>query len=62
MQTNKIYEVTFDTDDTITAATLSKPNEVVMLMSAGTVVRFNLDDKKGGSLFSVKSAFTYSEG
>lgn len=62
MNTDKIYDITFDTDETIMAATLSKPNEVVMLMSLGSVVRFNLDARQGEYLFSVKSGFTYSDG
>jgi hypothetical protein len=62
MKTNKIYEITFDTEETIMTATLSKANEVVMLMSSGTVIRFNLDDKNGKHLFSVKSIISYSDG
>lgn len=62
MKVNKIYDITFDTDESIMTATLSKSNEVVMLMSSGSVVRSNLDDKKGEYLFSVKSSFSYSDG
>ena len=62
MKTNKIYDTTIDTDETIITATLSKSNEVIMLMSSGNVIRFNVDDEKGEHLFSVKSAFSYSDG
>lgn len=62
MKTNKIYEITFDTDETIINATLSKVNEVVMLMSSGDVYRYNLENQKGEYLFSVKSDITYSNG
>ncbi|WP_046368638.1 hypothetical protein [Flavihumibacter petaseus] len=62
MKLNKIYDIEFDTEDTIVAATLSKINEVVMLMSSGSVVRFNLDDRAGRHLFSVKSEFGYPDG
>ena len=62
MKANKIHDITFDTDETIMTATLSKPNEVVMLMSSGAVIRFNLDNQKGKHLFSVKSDFDYSDG
>jgi hypothetical protein len=62
MKTNKIYDITFDTDETIMTATLSKSNEVVMLMSSGSVIRFNLDDRVGKHLFSVKSDIGYSDG
>lgn len=52
---SKIYEITFDTDETIVASTMSKSHEIIMLMSSGDVVRFNLKEKKGEKLFSVKS-------
>lgn len=57
MNVNKIYDITFDSDETIMTATLSKSNEVVMLMSSGNVIRFNLDDQMGDFLFSVKDDF-----
>lgn len=62
MKINKIYEITFDTDETIMTATLSKSNEVVMMMNSGSVIRFNLEDNNGEYLFSVKSNFGYSDG
>lgn len=62
MTTETVYDITFDTDNSIIAATLSKPNEVIMLMSSGDVVRFNLDDKNGKYLFSVKSDIEYTDG
>lgn len=62
MKTNKIYDITFDTDETIMTATLSKSNEIVMLMSSGSVIRFNLNDREGKHLFSVKSNIGYSDG
>lgn len=62
MTTETVYDITFDTDNSIMAATLSKPNEVVMLMSSGNVIRFNLDDKNGKYLFSVKSGIGYTDG
>src|SRR5688572_21348407 len=62
MKANKIHDITFDTDETIMAATLSKANEVVMLLSSGSVSRFNVDDRKGKYLFSVKSDMGYSDG
>lgn len=62
MKTNKIYDITVDTEDTIITATLSKPNEVVMLLSSGDVIRFNLDEQKGEQLFSVKSNIHYTDG
>ncbi len=62
MKANNIYDITFDTDETIMNATLSKSNEVVMMMSSGSVIRYNLDDRAGKHLFSVKSDIGYSDG
>jgi hypothetical protein len=62
MKATKIHDITLDTDETIMTATLSKSDEVVMLMSSGSVIRFNLDDQKGKHLFSVKSDIGYSDG
>lgn len=61
MKVNKIHDITFDTDETIVTATLSKSDEVVMLMSSGSIIRFNLDDQNGKHLFSVKSNIGYSD-
>ena len=62
MKANKIYNITFVTEETIITATLSKSNEVVMLMNSGSIIRFNLDDKTGKYLFSVKNNIGYSDG
>lgn len=62
MKPNKIYEIVLETDETIMSAILSKTNEIVMLMSSGSVNRFNLDDHTTENLFSVKSLFGYTDG
>jgi len=62
MKINKTHEITFDTDETIITVTISKSNEIVMLMNSGNVIRFNLNEKKGNHLFSVKSNIEYSDG
>src|SRR5262245_22721201 len=62
MKLNKLYDIRFDTDETIMTAALSKSNEVVLLMSSGNVIRFNVDDGSGKQLFSVKGSFESSEG
>ena len=41
----KVNEVSFETTDTITAATLSNQNEIVFLLDSGCVKRFNFDTK-----------------
>lgn len=61
MEIKKIYEITFDTDDALVAATLSKANEIVMLLSSGDVARFNLDKQEGEYLFSAKSTIGYHD-
>lgn len=59
----KINEITLDTEESIVASTLSKNNEVVLLMSSGNVIRYNIDDKIGGTLlFSVKEEMNYTDG
>lgn len=62
MKKNKVYEITFDTDETIITSTLSKTNEIVMLLSSGGVIRFNLESKEGKYLFSVQNGFSYTDG
>lgn len=62
MKIRKLHEINFDADETIMTATISQPDEIVMLMSSGNVVRFNLNEKKGMPLFSVKSNTVYSDG
>jgi len=62
MNIEKLHEVVFNMEETIVTATMSKPNEIVMLLSSGNVGRFNLDEQKGTYLFSVKSSFESSDG
>lgn len=62
MKVVKTHDIAFDTNESIVFATLSKSNEVVMLMSSGGVIRFNLDDQRGQYLFSVKRDIGYSDG
>lgn len=51
----------FDTEH-ICAATLSKENEVVMLLNNQTVYRFSLENIKFDPIFSVDSQFTFTDG
>lgn len=62
MKTVKIQDITFDTEDAITAVALKNVNEMIMLLSSGVVVCFNLEERKGQKLFSVESHFTYEDG
>lgn len=62
MKITELHNIKLDTEETILSATLSSPNEAVLLMSSGTVVRHTIDEQKTESLFSVKSPFTHSDG
>lgn len=55
MKTNKIYDISLDTDHTIITSTQSKSDEVIALMSSGDVIRFNMHNQTEEHLFSVKS-------
>lgn len=62
MDLHKIHEVTFDTDHVIRAATLSGPDEAVLLMSSGAVIRYHTGQQKTQYLFSVKDDIGYRDG
>lgn len=62
MKITELHKITFDTDENIMTATLSTSNEVVMLMSSGNVIRYNINDKTKQNLFPVKSCFTFEDG
>lgn len=62
MKVIKVRDITLDTDETIMAATLSKSNEAVLLLSSGSVIRLDLDSQNGTYLFSVKSDIGYTDG
>ena len=55
MKIDKQYEIVFDNDETILSATLSKNNEVVVLMNSGNVIRYDIDQQKSEQLFSIKN-------
>ena len=62
MRINKIQEITFDTEATIVAATLSGANEVLLLMNDGNVIKHKVNEKKSQHLFSVKTPFHHTDG
>lgn len=62
MEITKIHDIRFDTEERIMTATLAAENSLIMLMSSGNVIRYNIDEQKGEHLFSVKSNFTYEDG
>ena len=61
MNLTKIQTVTFDTEDRIITSALSAPNELVMLLSSGDVIRYDFKEQKGEHLFSVKSSISYTD-
>ncbi len=62
MKISQVYNIMFDAEESIITATLSAPNELILLMSSGNVIRYNMDDLRGQFLFSVKSSFNYEDG
>ncbi|MVM36939.1 hypothetical protein GO730_03415 [Spirosoma sp. HMF3257] len=62
MKINKLHEISFDTNDTIITSTLSKPNELVMLLSSGSVIKYDLESQKEEQLFSIKNDIVYPDG
>jgi len=62
MEISQTHNVTFDTEESIITATLSAPDELVMLMSSGNVIRFDCAEKKGEHLFSTKNSFNHEDG
>ena len=61
LEIKKIHDLTFDTEETILATTLSAPNECVMLMSDGKIIRYNIEKEDNEVLFSVKNRVSYSD-
>ena len=62
MKIEKLHEIIFNTEEIIVTATISKPNELVILMNSGSVIRYNLDEQKGKQLFTIKNDLRYSDG
>ncbi|MFT6842911.1 MAG: hypothetical protein ACJASR_001684 [Psychroserpens sp.] len=62
MEISQVHNITFDTEESIITATVSAPDELVMLMSSGNVIRYDIDEQKGEHLFSVKSSFSHEDG
>jgi len=62
MKLLKINELNFDTEDKIRSYALSKPNELVLLISSGDVIRYDIQEQKKHHLFSVKSGIGYADG
>lgn len=61
MNLTKVHDVTFETEERIITSALSAPNEFLMLLSSGDVIRYNFDEQKTDHLFSVKSSFSYED-
>ena len=60
MEIEKIHELIFE--EKIETATLSNSNKIVMLMSSGSVITFNLIEENAEYLFSTKSNFSFEDG
>ncbi len=62
MNLKKIHELSFEKNETILTATLSNANELVMLLSSGSVIRHQIKEGIAEHLFSVKNDLVYSDG
>ena len=62
MQLCKINEITIDSGESIRTATLSGSNEIVILLSSGIVISYNIVEQKRKHLFSVHSDTGYPDG
>lgn len=62
MEISKVYDIAFSTEESIMTASLSGPSELIMLMSSGDVIRYNIEKQEGEGLFSVKSNISYQDG
>lgn len=56
------HEISFSHQESILTATVKNSNEIVMLMSSGEIVNYNITEKNSQSLFSVKNNIGYSDG
>lgn len=61
MQLTQIQSITINTEEKIITSALCSPNELVILLSSGDVIRYNSEDQSGEHLFSVKSDFSYKD-
>lgn len=62
MKLNKLHEVIFENNEVINTATLSNPNELIILFNSGNVIRYKLNTKEQQHLFSVIDGARYSDG
>jgi len=62
MKITKVHDITFNIEEDIMTASLSAHNELVMSMSSGKVIRYNIDEQKEQDLFPVKGSLQYSDG
>jgi hypothetical protein len=62
MKIDIIQRIAPDSATTIVTACLSAPDEYVMLLSSGDVIRYKINSTAREHLFSVKSPFSYEDG
>lgn len=62
MQIKLKHTVFFNDADTIVTASLSNPDTIIILMSSGEVIKYNIKEEKQVFLFSVKSNIGYEDG
>lgn len=62
MKITKIKELFLSRKENIQAATLSSPDELIMLLNSGDVIRYPIENQEARQLFSVKSHTGYADG
>lgn len=62
MKIEQKYSYTLATEDTILSATLSKENEIVMVLSNADVIRHNLNTNTTEVVFTLNDSMNYSDG
>jgi len=60
MEINQIHNILLETDDNIMSTTIASPNELVLLLSSGDVVRYDIEKQEQKHLFSVLDKYQKS--
>ncbi|MEO1032549.1 MAG: hypothetical protein AAFX55_14150, partial [Bacteroidota bacterium] len=62
MEITVAHNITLDTEEKIITSAASSLNELVMLLSSGDVIRYDINRQDAKRLFSVKSSVSYKDG
>ena len=62
MEIRETCNIQFNLTESIKASTLVSANEMILLLSSGDVIRYNINREEEEHLFSVESIVTYDDG